>query len=130
MAYLIDTSVLIDAERGGGALWRMPRDEERMISVVTVSELLHGVHRARSSSTRMRRQALVEDALAAVEPIAITTHVARIHAEIWAQLEAAGEVIDVHDLWIAATALTHDLRVATASSRHFDRVPGLSVLAV
>jgi tRNA(fMet)-specific endonuclease VapC len=130
VAYLIDTSVLIDAERGGGALRRVPRGEERMISVVTVSELLHGVHRARSESIRMRRRALVEDALAEVEPIPITTHVARVHSEIWAQLEAGGEVIDAHDLWIAATALTHDLCVVTTNARHFDRVPGLSLLAL
>jgi tRNA(fMet)-specific endonuclease VapC len=130
VALLIDSSVLIDAERGGGALGRVPTDEERMISVITVSELLHGVHRAASDAIRIRREAIVEDSLAEIEPIPITTEVARIHAAIWAQLEATGEGIGVHDLWIAATALTHGLRVATANNRELERVPGLEVLAL
>jgi len=130
VALLIDTSVLIDAERGGGALGRVPVSEERMISVITVSELWHGVHRANGDVLRIRREAIVEDALTEVEPIPITAEVARIHARIWAQLEAAGSGIGAHDLWIAATALTHGLQVATTNRREFERVPGLDVLAL
>jgi predicted nucleic acid-binding protein len=103
---------------------------ERTISVITVSELLHGVHRAASDSARIRRKGLVEDALAEVEPLPVTISVARVHAEIWAELEATGEMIDGHDLWISATALTHNLQVATTNARHFERVPGLEVLAM
>jgi predicted nucleic acid-binding protein len=36
----------------------------------------------------------------------------------------------LHDLWIAAAALSHILTVATKNARDFERVPGLSVLAV
>ena len=101
-----------------------------MISVITVSELWHGVHRANGDVLRIRREAIVEDALTEVEPIPITAEVARIHARIWAQLEAAGSGIGAHDLWIAATALTHGLQVATTNRREFERVPGLDVLAL
>jgi tRNA(fMet)-specific endonuclease VapC len=127
---LIDTSVLIDAERGGSALGRISRDLERSISAITVSELLHGVHRAAGDVVRMRRQVAVETTLATFEPLPITGRVARAHAEIWARLEAAGEVIGAHDLWIAATALSHGLTLATANPRDFERVPGLEVFAV
>jgi tRNA(fMet)-specific endonuclease VapC len=130
VALLIDTSVLIDAERGGGALQQVPKDEQRMMSVITVSELLHGVHRAVVDAVRIRRLAIVEDSLSAVEPIPITTEIARIHARSWGSLEAAGEIIGMHDLWIAATALAHGLQVATTNAREFERVPGLSVLAL
>lgn len=130
MAFLIDTSVLIDAERGGGALHRVPEDDERMISVITMSELLHGVHRALEDTVRTRREGIVEDSLAEIEPLPITAEIARIHADIWARLEAAGESVGMHDLWIAATALTHGLTVATTNARDFKRVPGLSVLAL
>lgn len=101
-----------------------------MISVITVSELLHGVHRAVVDAVRIRRLAIVEDSLAGVEPIPVTTEIARIHAGVWARLEAAGETIGMHDLWIAATALTHGLQIATSNAREFERVPGLSVLAL
>jgi tRNA(fMet)-specific endonuclease VapC len=128
--WLIDTSVLVDSERGGGALTRVPDDEEHAISVVTVSELLHGVRRASDGARRMRRQAFVEQVLAGLEVLPATTEVARVHADVWAQLEADGELIGAHDLWIAATALAHGMRVATTNAREFARVPGLEVLAL
>lgn len=47
MGALIDTSVFIAIERGQLALEAIAgRDEEMAISVVTASELLHGVERA------------------------------------------------------------------------------------
>jgi len=128
--FLIDTSVLVDAERGRGALDRVPEDDEHAISVVTVSELLHGLHRAVDGARRTLRQAFVERVLAELETIPVSTEVARSHAEVWAQLETAGELIGAHDLWIAATALTHDMSIATTNVREFERVPGLRVLAL
>jgi tRNA(fMet)-specific endonuclease VapC len=122
---LIDTSVLVDLERSGAAL---DPAEEAAISVITVSELLHGVHRARAG-VRARRTALVERILAELEAIPITEPVARVHAEIWAAPVAKGAALAAHDLWIAATALAHDLGVATRNPRDFRRVPGLRVVA-
>jgi tRNA(fMet)-specific endonuclease VapC len=104
-------------------------DEERAISVITVSELLQGVLRARGAR-RTRRRAFVEHLLARLEPVPITEPVARVHAEVWAALAARGNVIGSHDLWIAATALAHGFGVATGNERDFGRVPGLRVLAL
>lgn len=129
MALLIDTSVLVDAERGGSALERADHDEH-LISVISVSEFILGIHRAVDDARRTRRQAFVEQVLVELEALPITVEVARVHAWIWAQLEAAGQIIGMHDLWIAATALAHGLRVATTNAREFERVPGLSVLAL
>jgi tRNA(fMet)-specific endonuclease VapC len=130
MAFLIDTSVLVDAERGVRALERVPAEDEHSISVITASEMLHGVHRADDGPRRMQRQAFVENILAELEALPITNEVARAHAQVWAELEAAGEMIGAHDLWIAATALTHGLQLATKNAREFECVPGLSVLAL
>lgn len=130
MAVLIDTSVLVDIEQRRTSLETVVGEEDRAISVVTASELLHGVHRATDARVRMRRHVFVEAVLARLEPIHITMHVARAHAEIWARLEAGGALIGAHDLWIAATALAHGMPVATVNARHFERVPGLDVLAV
>ena len=103
-------------------------DEEGAISVITVSELLHGVHRARDA-IRARRHAAVEHLLATFEPIPITEPVARVHSEIWAALAARGVTVGAHDLWIAATAVAHGFGVATLDARDFRRVPGLRVVA-
>jgi tRNA(fMet)-specific endonuclease VapC len=121
--------VLIELERGAeaAALDRFLGDDDRTISVITVSELLHGVLRA-SGPIRTRRRAFVEHLLAGLEAIPITEPVARIHAEIWADLAQRGEVIGAHDLWIAATAIAHGLTLATGNTREFERIQGLRLL--
>jgi tRNA(fMet)-specific endonuclease VapC len=130
VAILIDTDLLIDRERGVGtpATEAILAQEERAISVITVSELLHGVHGA-TGARRARRSAFVEHLLAGIRAIPITEPVARVHAEIWAQLAETGQGIGSHDLWIAATALSHGLGVATRNAEEFGRVPGLRVVA-
>jgi len=130
LAVLIDTSVLIHAERRGQSLNEAIGKRDRAISVITASELLHGVHRAPSGAARARRAAFVEHLLAGIEPLPITTAVARAHAEIWAELERLGTPIGAHDLWIAATALSHGMDVATTNARDFKRVPGLTVVPI
>jgi tRNA(fMet)-specific endonuclease VapC len=130
VAVLIDTDLLVGLERGvaAPAVERLLGDEERAISVITVSELLHGVHRA-TGARRARRRAFVEHMLAGLQPIPVSEPVARVHAEVWAQLAKRGQIIGAHDLWIAATALAHGLGVATRNAGDFKRVPGLRVLA-
>jgi tRNA(fMet)-specific endonuclease VapC len=127
---LIDTDLLVGLERARepdevGALLG---DEPVAVSVITVSELLHGVHRA-TETVRITRRAFVEHLLAGLPSIPVTDPVARVHAEIWAALAARGTTIGAHDLWIAATALAHGLGVATRNAAHFGRVPGLRVVA-
>lgn len=130
MAVLIDTSVLVNMERRGLSLERALGERERAISVITASELLHGVHRATDDRVRTRRRAFVEHLISSIEPLPITTSVARSHAEIWAGLERGGETIGAHDMWIAATAVSHGMEVATANASEFERVPGLAVVAL
>ncbi len=130
MACLLDTSVLIAAERGGQTLDGIPDGEDQLISVITASELLHGIHRATEDGIRTRRRGFVERVLTRFEVIPIDLEIARVHAETRARLQTAGETVGVHDLWIAATALRHGLHIATTNSREFERLPGLSVLAL
>jgi predicted nucleic acid-binding protein len=129
VAVLIDTDLLVDVEHGVGtqAMEQRLGEEERAISVITVSELLHGVHRA-TGARRARRSAFVEHLLAGLPAIPITEQVARVHAGVWAELVERGQVIGAHDLWIAATAIAHGLAVASRNAAEFSRVPGLRVI--
>jgi len=129
MAVLIDTDVLVDHERDAEPVDRLLGDEERAISVITVSELLHGVHRA-CGARRTRRRAFVEHILSGFEPVPITEPVARVHAEVWAELAGRGETVGAHDLWIGATGVTHGLGVVTRNAEDFARIPGLRVIAL
>jgi tRNA(fMet)-specific endonuclease VapC len=130
MGVLIDTSVLIKYERGRIDLSKKfagREAEDFFLSVVTASELLHGVHRAKDASIRARRSAFVETILASFPILTIDLATARIHSEIGASLSAAGTLIGPHDLWLAASCITHGLNLATENLREFERVPGLSI---
>lgn len=130
-AVLLDSSVLIGAERQKmaiGALIADFGDREMFVSAVSVSELYHGVYRARDASVRIRRLAFVEDVLSPMTVLPIDEAVATQHAETWAVLEDAGRMIGMNDLWIAATALVNAVAVVTANYAEFSRVPGLAVI--
>jgi tRNA(fMet)-specific endonuclease VapC len=62
---LLDTSVLIGYGRTG-VLPPLPDEDEVAISVVTASELLHGVHRAKTADQRATREAFVAVTLSAI----------------------------------------------------------------
>lgn len=123
MGIVFDTSFLIDLERRAEDL---PRDEPAAVAAITVSELLHGVIRA-DRRHRASRQAKVEAILGTVDVVAFDQRIARVHAEIWAQLDKTGAPIGAHDLQVAATALALGWPLATLDRRAFARVPGLSL---
>lgn len=130
MGVLIDSSVLIDVERGRmslGARLKGRENEEFFLSVISASELLHGVYRAADDGTRSQRSAFVEGVFDRFPLLEIDARTARMHAQIWAGLRMAGRMIGPNDLWIAASALAHGLTIATGNVREFDRVPGLVV---
>ncbi len=132
MGVLIDTSVLIDLERGrldAAALTEGRAEDEMHVSVISASELLHGVHRASSPQVRARRSAYVEGLLAELPVLPVDILAARTHARLWADLAEAGTPIGAHDLWIAATAVGRGLTLLTRDARAFERVPGLTVEA-
>jgi len=97
------------------------------LSMITISELLHGVHRANHPGRRARRSAFVEGIIDAFPLLVVDLPTARVHSELWAELTRQGRMIGAHDLWIAAAAVAHGLVLATANVREFERVPGLSV---
>ncbi|MDO9107931.1 MAG: type II toxin-antitoxin system VapC family toxin [Coriobacteriia bacterium] len=130
MAVLIDASILIEAERGRLDLEphvARRADEESFLSVITASELLHGVHRATRPDQRARRSAFVEGILERFPLLEIDLPTARAHAQVWAELSATGTLIGPHDLWLAAACISHGLTMVTANTREFERVPGLQV---
>jgi tRNA(fMet)-specific endonuclease VapC len=132
MGILIDSNVLIGLERTGrdvSAQIAGREEEEMFLSVISASELLHGVHRAANARIRANRLAFVEAVLAFFPLLEIDLATARSHAELWSQLERRGAMIGVHDSWLAATCLAHGLKLATENVREFMRVPGLKVEA-
>ena len=131
MGILIDSSVLIAAERGDLDVDRVfaasdAQDEPVAVAAVTASEMLHGVHRL-GGVARVRAEAFARRWLDALPVFPFDLEVARVHATLGAQLAAAGTPIGAHDLMIAATAVRHGYRVATRDRRSYRRIEGLGV---
>jgi len=139
MAILIDTNVFIAAERSRqkGTLARLldqippeKSSEDALISVITASELLLGVHRASDEHIRERRLAYVEAILDRFNSLPIDLRIARRHSRLAAGLMASGQPIGTHDSWIASSALSYGFSVATTNAGEFARVPDLEVIAI
>jgi len=124
---LLDTSVFIAGESGrtlDGSL--LP--DEGAISPITVAELHVGVLAAKDIDTRARRLATLE-AVIDVETLPIDNAVAAAWALLRIHLADAGRRCNVNDLWIAATALAHDLPIVTQDD-DFEPIVGVSGLEV
>jgi predicted nucleic acid-binding protein len=101
---LIDTSVLAGA-RDVGEL-----TDDWAVSVVTVGELEAGILIAQDAATRACRLALLAAVLAEAPALPVDRHIAARYGE----LRASAGRRPSNDLWIAATALAHDLTLITA----------------
>lgn len=130
MGLMIDTNVFISFEKSGKPLDLSVSEgsQKVYISVVILSELLMGVHRANTEERRQRRSEFVEAVISGVGVLDFTVAAARVHAEIYAALAKSGQLIGAHDLIIAATARCHDLALLTDNVQEFSRVPGLRVI--
>lgn len=132
MGIVLDSSVLINLERNGLLLDELAGivddKEELFISVVTASELLHGVYRASTKSSRLKRSSFVEAIFEQIPVIQIDIRVARSHALIWSELAKNGTMIGMNDSWIAASCIAHNLKLATFDYQDFKKVEGLSII--
>lgn len=128
---VLDSSVLIDVERHQldlDPIIAIAGDQEAFLSAVTVSELWHGVHRARDATVRDRRSAFVRNIVTQFSILPVDESVAEEHARLWASLEEQGAMIGMNDTWIAATVMANGMAIVTANSKEFTRIQGLSVL--
>ncbi len=134
MGVILDTSIWIDVERGRLA----PADVARVTGIEPVylappilAELEYGVQRAATSAQRHRRAA----ALARIRGkpcLVMDAETGIVFGRLAAERDADGKPSKgrIHDLWIAALALQHNLAVCTQNVGDFSDVPGLRVLTV
>lgn len=131
MGTLVDTSVLIAAQRGEidfDALVVSHGNDDIAIATICASELLHGPHRMTNAVARDRAERVIDTLLGWFSIIDFDLEIARLHARLGADLAARGTSVGAHDLMIAATALALDYRIASRDRRSFPRIPGLDVV--
>lgn len=129
---LVDTSVVADIDRGVARDRIAALDDEgrHAVSVVTVTELRLGVNiqYERKSEAYSSATEGLDRLITRFEVLAVSRAVATAAADIIADLRASGQRLDdLHDVYIAATALTEQLPVLTANVDHFDRIEGIQV---
>ena len=135
MGIMLDTSVLISGERRGESVQAIVQrvqttcgEQDAALSVVTLVELTHGIYRAKADAHRTRRQAFTEELRRAMAVHPVTADIAELAGRIEGEQAARGVSIAFQDLLIGATALHLDFAVVTLNARHFQAIPGLSVV--
>lgn len=137
MGLILDSSILITAERQGQnarqmltAISGIAGEAEIAISVVTLIELAHGAARADTPARRAQRNQFIQELLTALPIHPITVPIAIHTGRIDGENQARGVRLPLSDLLIGVTALELGYSVATANLRHFQMIPGLSVLSL
>jgi len=135
MGLILDSSVLIAGERRRenvrDILERVREklsETESALSAVTVVELTHGIYRAKTDADRQRREVFVEELLHSLIVHPVTLEIAQLAGRIEGQQAAQGIGIAFPDLLIGVTALHLGFSVVTLNVRHFQSIPGLSVV--
>lgn len=135
MGLILDSSVLVAAERQGynarqmlASIARKIAETEVGISVVTLIELAHGAARADTPERKAKRHKFIEELLTAIPTHPVTVPLALRAGQIDGENQARGIRVPLPDLLIGVTALELGYSVGTANLRHFQQLPGLSIV--
>ena len=125
---LIDTNIYSHAMRGHAQVVLVLRQASQVaISSISVGELLSGFKGGKHEQKNREELAEFLD-LARVQLVYVTEKTAEFYAEILTALRKAGTPTPTNDIWIAAAALEHGLRLFSMD-QHFSHVPGLFLLS-
>jgi predicted nucleic acid-binding protein len=123
---ILETSFLVDLERERrtqeGAAHRFL--EKNAASRVFVTFTIAG---ELAAGPRMDERAGWEAFLCPFRVLPWSLDVAWEYGRAYRHLAREGRLIGANDLWIAATALAHNMPVVTANEQHFKRVPHLEI---
>ena len=121
---LIDTNIYSHALRGNeDVVALLQRTPKIGISTISIGELLAGFKRgSQEEKNRDELAVFLDSPRVTIYPA--DTGTAEFYSEIWSKLRKQGTPIPTNDLWIAATAFQHGMKLFTRDD-HFKNVPGL-----
>lgn len=131
MGVVVDSSVFIAVQRGrfDWRGWANSLEEtELLVTAITLSELLHGAHRAQTVEQRDKRLRFAAMMESDYYVLSFGIREARNHAALTAEMQQKGFAAGAHDLLIAAIARCHEHQIATLNVAEFRRMPEVSVL--
>ncbi len=130
---LLDTTVLIDIDRGGSEVLSKARKLDRTgthaISVVTQYEFYWGIFRRYQKGSKKYEEAMgkAEMMFSRFYLLPVTPEIAVKAAEIGTYLVSRGKEVDLMDTYIVATAILHRLTLMTANMAHFENIDKLKI---
>ena len=121
---LIDTNIYSYAMRGDAEIIKVLQHVQQIsICAVSIGELLSGFKAgAKENKNREELEAFLDSPR--VQLHSINEDTAEFYAEILDGLRKKGKPIPTNDIWIAAVALQHGLKLYS-KDQHFKFVPGL-----
>ncbi|MDA0991451.1 MAG: PIN domain-containing protein [Verrucomicrobia bacterium] len=129
MGVIIDTSIWVSVERGRLApadVAKFTGSEPVYIAPPVIAELEYGVQRAKTAAQRQRRASAV-GSLKKKPCLIIDSETGATFGRLAADLASMGAPhrYRIQDVWIAALAIQHGLKVLTQNRRDFEGIPGL-----
>lgn len=127
---ILDTGILVRAERGTTWDAEILPDDDLVIASITLAELLTGVELA-SDAHRAARQSFVAGLVDILPVEPYDSAVAAAHAQLLAHVHRSGTPRGAHDLIIAATAIATGRTLVTNDRRaRFSDLPRLDCLTL
>lgn len=120
--FLLDTNIVIALFGGDTAVQeKLAVAAEVYIPSTTIGELCYGARKSARPKENLER---IDEFVASNTTLTCDTETARRYGEIKNALRLKGRPIPENDIWIAATALQHDLILITRDT-HFDVIDNL-----
>lgn len=124
MRYLVDANVLSEATKPSPdrhvVEWLTRAERELVVDPIILGELRFGILLLPHGKRRNRLERWFSEGAARLHCVAWDAGTGLRWAELLSDLRAAGRAMPIKDSLIAATALTHDLTIATLNLRDFE----------
>jgi toxin FitB len=123
-AYLVDANVLSEATRPAPdehvVEWLRRNEPEIAVDPIILGEVRFGILLLPRGRRRSRLERWFDEGVQRLQCIAFDASTGLRWAELLATLRNSGRAMPIKDSLIAATALSHDLTLATLNRRDFD----------
>jgi len=134
--WLFDTTFIIDLINEDPHAVEMAEEIEeptlKAISVITVQEYLRGIFYLFHDDKNLlyRKLSAAEKELLHFEIFSIDYIIAKLAAEIDAELMKKGKQVDMADILIAATAIRYNLTLVTRNIKDFEKIASIKPLKI
>ena len=127
MSYLLDTDTLIFWLNGDQTIAQKADEVGRAdlhFSTVSLAELYFGAYNSKEIDRNLK---VIQQLSLIIDLIPFERRAAQLFGQIKAALKQQGNLLLDADLMIASVALVNELTIVTNNTKHFTRIPNLSL---